>query len=150
MKKETAKAIYKEVPGWMKKVLVDEFGEKTFEKKEYTEIKTLDDVVEALPEPYLIVFNNTDSPDEIAYKKLKAVVKAINQAWEPDWNNTNQRKWWPYFILSSGFGFSYSYYDYGGTNAAVGSRLCFETEEKANYAGTQFLELYKEFLTISK
>ncbi|MEI7424468.1 MAG: hypothetical protein WCK18_20370, partial [Prolixibacteraceae bacterium] len=68
----------------------------------------------------------------------------------PDWNNTDQRKWWPYFNLSSGFGFSYSFFGYGYASTFVGSRLCFETSEKSNYAANQFIDLYKEFLTISK
>jgi hypothetical protein len=65
----------------------------------------------------------------------------------PDWNDTNQKKWFLYFNLSSGFGFSGTdfYFDY--TDTIVSSRLCFETEEKARYAGNQFLELYKSFLT---
>lgn len=76
------------------------------------------------------------------------VAKAINKGWEPDWNNSNQYKWWPYFDLSSGFGFSYSDYGYGGTDtSASGSRLCFESEDKSEYAATQFIEIYKQFLT---
>ena len=78
---------------------------------------------------------------------LKMVAKAINQGWVPDWNNSDQKKWWPWFNLSSGFGFSDSCYYYGLASTAVGSRLCFETEEKSDYAANQFMEIYKEFLT---
>jgi hypothetical protein len=146
MKKETAKAIYNEVPDWMKKVLVDEFGEKTFAKKEYTDIKTIEDVQSVCP------FDIPDGlePDLVAYLKLKAIVKAINQGWVPDWTNTNQPKYWPYFNLSSSFSFSSSSYGFVCADTAVGSRLCFETEEKCKYAATTFLSNYEEFITIKK
>ena len=151
MKKETAKAIYNEVPDWMKKVLVDEFGEKTFAKKEYTDIKTLVDAAEATGTPLQDLEERSDeTKDEWAYRMMKIIVKAINQKWTPNWDNSNQQKWWPYFKLSSGFGFSDSYYDYVNTGTNVGSRLCFESEEKCNYAATQFLSIYEEFLTVKK
>ena len=150
MKKETAKAIYNEVPVWMKKVLVDEFGEKTFVKN-YTDIKTIEDAIEALGmDSSVIERKPNETSDEWAYRMLKIVVKAINQDWIADWNNSNQKKYWPYFNLSSGFGFSGTDYFCDYTFTFVGSRLCFESEEKAKYAGNQFLQLYKDFLTITK
>ena len=147
--KETAKKLYPDVPEWFRQDLVKEFGKKTFQKRHFTDIKTLEDACEELdiPTPY---FNGTETRDEFVYRALKIVVKAINQGWTPDWNNTDQRKWSPWFNLSSGFGFSYSYYSYDYTDATVGSRLCFESEEKSNYSAKQFIEMYKEFLTITK
>jgi hypothetical protein len=85
--------------------------------------------------------------DTIAYEKAKIVTKAINQDWVPDWNNPSQYKYWPWFNLSSGFGFSYSGSDCAYAHSVVGSRLCFESREKSDYAGKQFLEIYKAFLT---
>jgi hypothetical protein len=35
----------------------------------------------------------------------------------------------------------------GGTGAGVGSRLCFESEEKAVHAGENFTKLFEEFIT---
>jgi len=94
------------------------------------------------------VFNEKDTTDEIAYKKLKIIAKAINQGWTPDWNNTDQKKWYPWFRMSSGFGFALTDYTYTHANTDVGSRLCFETKEKAEYAGKQFEEIYKQLLTL--
>lgn len=150
MKKESAKRIFKESPEWLKTELIEEFGDECFKENSFKEIKTVEDACQAIELTQKSLLNSELTSDEINYRRLKVVAKAINQGWEPDWNNTNQRKWWPYFNMSSGFGFSYSFCGYANTPAYVGSRLCFETEEKSNYAGTQFLELYKEFLTISK
>ena len=120
----------------------------------FTDIKTFDDackVCETTENDFYLKFSDKLlDHDTFAYEQLKVVVKAINQGWTPDWDNTDQRKWWPYFNLSSGFGFSRSYFAYGFANTDVGSRLCFETSEKSIYAANQFIDLYKEFLTISK
>jgi len=97
------------------------------------------------------IINLFDTRDEftktiLAFQKLIIIAKAINQGWTPDWSNFNQRKYYPYFNLSSGFGFGDSLYDCGNAHASVGSRLCFETEEKSTYTGKQFIDIYKDFL----
>ena len=145
---EKAKAIYPTSPDWFKKELTAEFGAKAFEKRTFEDIRTFEDACEELGiDPQTVVHEN-DTPDEAAYKKLKIVVRAINQGWTPDWNNSNQYKWWPYFNLSSGSGFSRTGSDYDFGLTCVGSRLCFESEAKSNYAAKQFNELYKQFFTI--
>lgn len=145
IEKETAKKLYPESPSWFREQLEEAFGKECFRKKDFGEIKTFEDACNELEN--LTPIRNDEAPDEIAYKKLKIIVAAINQGWIPDWANTDQRKWYPWFNLSSGFGFSCTYYDCVYSVADVGSRLCFESEEKAGYAGNQFLELYKDFLT---
>ncbi len=149
IEKATAKRLYPDAPDWFKQELTKEFGEKTFQKRKFSDIKTFEDACEELGIS-TEQFYGTETPDEQAYKKLKIIVKAINQGWTPDWSNANQHKWWPWFNLSSGFGFSDSFCSYGNTITYVGSRLCFESEEKSNYAAKQFIEIYKEFLTITK
>jgi hypothetical protein len=149
--KKTAKELYPESPDWFRKVLTATFGSDYFKKKNFDEIKTLEDAAEATGHTtgYLRM-QDPESQDEWAYRMLKMVVKAINGDWTPDWDNSNQYKYWPYFKLSSGFSFSLSHYDCDGTLAAVGSRLCFESEEKCKYAATQFIDLYEQFITIKK
>lgn len=80
---------------------------------------------------------------------LIIICRALNEGWTPDWNDSNQAKWYPYFDMrsKSGFGFSYSFYVTWRTSADVGSRLCFKNEELAKYAGKQFENIYKSFLT---
>ena len=147
LKKEEAKKLYPSVPDWFKEQLEGSFGKEIFRKIDFGDIKSFEDACQAQDINPDAVCSDADTSDEAAYKKLKIIVLAINQGWTPDWNNTNQRKWYPWFNLSSGFGFSGSYYVCVGTFSDVGSRLCFESEEKAVYAGKQFLELYKDFLT---
>jgi len=149
IEKTTAKKLFPESPEWFRKDLVEAFGKDCFEKKNFRDIKTFEDACEELGitnESCHPIFDEEESPDEIAYKKLKIIIKAINQGWEPDWSNSNEYKYWPYFNLSSGFGFSGSGYYCAFTYSGVGSRLCFETREKCEYAANQFLDLYKQFL----
>lgn len=151
--KKTAKELYPESPEWFQKVLTGTFGPDCFRKKTFEDIKTFEDACEELGitnDSCRPIFDEDEDPDEIAYKKLKVIVAAINQGWTPDWSNSNQYKYWPYFKLSSGFGFSISDFVYDGTITCVGSRLCFETKEKCTYAAQKFIDIYEQFLTIKK
>ena len=151
IKKETAQKIYPESAGWFQEVLVETFGEKAFKPKNFRDIKTFNDVClenGTTEQEFNDRFENLGLDlDTIIYEKMKLMVKAINQSWIPDMHNSSQRKWYPYFEVSaSGLGFSGSGFRYPGTHAGAGSRLCFETEEKSNYAGTQFIEIYQQFI----
>ena len=79
--------------------------------------------------------------------KLEIVSNALNQGWMQDTLNTKEKKWAPYFsVSSSGLGFSYSTYNSDLANAHVGFPFCFESEEKSNHAGRQFIKLWEELL----
>ena len=98
----------------------------------------------------LMSYTGTD-PDMISasnYAKIVIIARALNEGWTPDWNNSNQYKYVPWFTYKSGFGLSYDDYGYGHTATTVGSRLCFKTKELAEYAATQFADIYNDFLTI--
>jgi hypothetical protein len=152
IEKSTAKKLYAESQDWFKTVLEETFGKDCFKKKDWRDIKTFEDACDELEltQEDLLHIHNNDSTDEVAYKKLKIVIAAINQGWIPNWDNDNERKWWPYFNLSSGFSFSDTDYYYVYSHTDVGSRLCFESQEKAIYTAEQFLPLYKDFLTLTK
>ena len=146
MQKTTAKKLYPDVPTWFQDVLKETFGEKLFKKKDFNEIESVEIACIELGIDKSDIFNKKDTPDEVAYKSLKVITKAINGDWEADYDNTSQKKWVPIFNLSSGFGFSYSTCAYDYSYTFVGSRLCFESEEKSDFAGKQFTDLYKQFL----
>lgn len=94
--------------------------------------------------------------DEINYKKIKLLVKALNEGWTPDWNNSKEYKYYPYFRVlsggvastgaSAGLGLSHSYNVPALANTYFGSRLCFKNSELAIHAGSKFIELYSDFL----
>jgi hypothetical protein len=117
----------------------------------YTDIKTFEDACKVLNLesstiiPDFSLFPESDIDAMIAHAKLIIIAKAINRDWTPDWTDSSQWKYYPWFKMgsSSGVGFSYDGYDYWATLSTVGSRLCFENREKAKYVGKQFQELYK-------
>lgn len=119
----------------------------------YTDIKTFEDAcIKENLDPNTVIpdfslFPENDRQAMIAHAKLIIIAKAINGDWVPDWTDSDQWKYYPWFEMgsSSGVGFSYCGYDYWNSVSIVGSRLCFENREKAKYVGTQFQELYKSY-----
>ena len=93
-------------------------------------------------------------PDEIARRKLETITEALNEGWKPDWNNTDEYKYYPYFYIkenakaqdTAGLAGAYTNITASYTNAHVGSRLCFKTEAMSDYAGRTFTELYEQIL----
>lgn len=87
--------------------------------------------------------------DEIAYRMMKTVTKALNEGWVGNVYNSKEYRYYPVFYPNgspSSFAFGYSACDDSGASAGSGSRLCFKTRELSDYAGKQFLNLYKEFI----
>lgn len=154
LKKKTAIKLFKAGSKEVQDILLNSFGNELFTTKIIDRVTSVEDAWELADEQTrkeCQVFP-TDTPDVVAYKNLKLIIKVINEDFIPDWKNTNQRKWFPVFNLASGSGFVFSGSDYLCTNtySYVGSRLCFETEEKSNYVANHFIELYKSLLTLNK
>ncbi|MCO6149088.1 hypothetical protein [Flavobacterium sp. NRK1] len=114
-------------------------------------IKTFEDACEKLGIPAEINITLPEVMSEflkpaIANIKLMIIAKALNDGWVPDWGNDDEYKYYPWFDMggSSGSGFSYNGYGHGDSHSFVSSRLCFKSRALAEYAGTQFADLYKE------
>ena len=119
---------------------------------DYTTIKTFEDACKKVnTDPAKLpdvsgILEEFAKPIIAAYKLL-IIYKAINNEWKPDWSNWDQYKYYPWFeVLSSGFGFSTSFYLYDHSVTTVGSRLCTDTSEKAIYILNQFPDLWKNWL----
>lgn len=150
--KANARKLFPTASGEFKQMLIDTFGEAFFSQKITDRIKTFNDACEALgldpdkqlPEQVL----GPDGEALNAYAMMFIIARALNEGWKPDWNNSGQYKYYPWFDMRAGSGFSDSFCDGSITNTAVGSRLCFKSRELAEYAGTQFVELYKSMFTL--
>jgi len=124
----------------------------------HTEIKTFEDACTKLainPEEFKITY--PDSLEEsfgkalMAHAKLVIIAKALNDGWVPDWKNGKFDKYLAWFDMddtSAVGGFSYDDYVNDRSASYVGSRLCYKSSEIAKYAGTQFLDLYREYMVI--
>lgn len=111
-------------------------------------------------------------PDVLAFLKLRIIVKALNEGWEPQFTE-DECRYYPWFILytreeynkldeeeKSRVVYRSFYYAYalGGVscasassdssvaNASIGVRLAFKTSELAAYCGRQFLDIWADFV----
>ena len=111
-------------------------------------------------------------PDVLAFLKLRIIVKALNEGWEPRFTE-DECRYYPWFILYTGEeynkldeeeksrvvyrsshnanalgGVLYAYAGYGSSyaNAYIGVRLAFKTSELAAYCGRQFLDIWADFV----
>lgn len=120
-------------------------------------VKTFEDVCnelgitleEALPYDESLLM----TPDRVAtnaFVKVSLIAKVLNEGWAPNWDDTSEYKYYPWFDMrnSSGSGFSRSGYNLSYYHATVGSRLCFKSSELVEYAAKQFETVYKQLFTI--
>jgi hypothetical protein len=110
--------------------------------------------------------------DVLAYLKLRIITAAINDGWEPKFTK-DELRWYPWFYFytaedlkklsdedrkrvvgragsvagsNGGLVCSYALYASSCSNAFGGVRLAFESEEKADYAGRKFIDIYADYL----
>lgn len=118
-------------------------------------VKTFEDALaladEQTREEYLKSVEGFNTPDEIAYKKLKLITKVVNEGWVADYKNFDQRKyflWGGHLRNGAVAGLLCAYCDFssGAWYVNVGSRLNFKSREIAEYVGDQFLDIWNEYL----
>ena len=85
----------------------------------------------------------------IALNELFTIAEAWNKSdgFVPDLSDTEQDKWFPWFEYDddvAGFVYAYSLNSPASARATIGSRLCFNTHERAEQFGKKFVELYNK------
>lgn len=157
IEKDKLISAYRNADDQGKELLVTLHGRDIFLPKPTERVASVEDACAILEEDYAVHFppklSQYLTSDEIAYRKLKLIVRALNKlaGFVADWSNSNQGKYYPWFYVvkqkkaSSGFGLSFFVFDYGCTYTAVGSRLCVGSAEHARYIGTHFIDLYDSF-----
>ena len=88
--------------------------------------------------------------DEIARRKLETITEVLNEGWKPNWADTDEYKFYPWFLVKKVYGasagLSYATTYSAATSTNVDSRLCFHDRDTACYAGKTFLDIYEQFL----
>ena len=75
---------------------------------------------------------------------MYVIVDALNEGWNPDWNDGVQKKWTPWFSITPGrFVFRYADYRYQSPRAGGSYCFYFRNYALAEYCGTQFIEDWK-------
>lgn len=122
----------------------------------YKKIKSFKDACKALNvDATLPNFSNAPAMHQkafLAHYKLVLIVQAVNDGWQPNWDDTNEYKYELCLDIEAkengGFGLSYGAYADWYTYTSCGSRLCFKSREIAKYTFETFKDLYEEYLLI--
>ncbi len=167
---------------WIKGVLTLVDEQKVDNRPVTERIKTFDDACNALGDEHPLVTQyrltaaaykgDPMTEDFIAYLKLRIIVAALNEGWEPKFEKGEYR-YFPCFYLytkeqydelddeekgrcvlrsgsstgsSNGLVNCNSTVDASFSFASLGSRLVFRTRELAAYAGRQFTEEWADFM----
>lgn len=88
-------------------------------------------------------FNNLykNIPEHIKNYAMEClIVEYYNKGWKPDWKDSNQRKYYPYFYMHN---FSLSGASYYGGYSSVPARLCFKSEQDVLDAVKKFPNIFK-------
>lgn len=116
-------------------------------------IKTFEDACAGLGENHQYVrayrewmrISYAECEDITAYMKLRIITAALNEGWEPQFVDGESR-WHPWFTNK------YSSLVFANVDSAGsvsyshnGVRLAFKSRELAEYAGKQFIDIYKDF-----
>lgn len=141
-----ARQLYATANPEFKAILEDTFGKPFFSQDTRDYIKTLEDAIRATGEA--LVVNPSDTKDEVAYKKLKIIYKALNNDPAfPDYNNHSQWKYYPWVKPNkSGVGLSYDGYVTTVSATLVGSRLVLNRQELCKYVCEQFGDILAEYI----
>ena len=167
---------------WINSVLTLVDEQKVDNRPVTERIKTFEDACNALGDEHPLVTQyrltaaaykgDPMTEDFIAYLKLRIIVAALNEGWEPKFTEDEYRYFpWFYFYTkeeydklddeekgrcvlrsghyaysSYGFVFCDAYYDASYSKTYSGSRLAFRTRELAAYAGRQFIEEWADFM----
>lgn len=178
---------YREAEPSQKEFMKQLFGADTFaiNFNVMERVKTFQDAINELGNDHPLVrqfvcvcniaFNNSGvklDADIIAYLKLRIIVAALNEGWEPQFTEDEYR-YYPYFYFytkeeyeqlsdedkgrcvgrssfsanaSGGLVYAYSHNGSAHSYTIYGVRLAFRTSELAEYAGKQFLDIWADFV----
>lgn len=182
---EQAQAFAKELATLMKKHGVEVENKEALDAmRPITErVKTFEDAMAVLGENHPLVIQYKEIYDNfleeggdgvkdiVAYIKLRIIVAALNEGWQPTFSDDEYR-YYPWFVFytkeeldamdeeersrvlgrshysayaSAGVAYSSAFHASSGSLTPSGGRLCFKNRELAEYAGQQFLAIYADF-----
>lgn len=170
-----------------RQAIKEALGDKLSEALPITErVKTYEDAVRELGEnhPYVECANSAqwryegkDGGDIIAYLKLRVIVAALNEGWEPKFTE-GERRYYPCYSFytkkevdemtkeekeelglvwwggnansgtSAGLAFASSQHAFSASSSTFGARIALKTSDLAIYAGKQFIDIFANFCLI--
>lgn len=183
---EKALKAYKSADSNGRLILEQLFGEELFNPKNIMDrVKTFEDAMNELGSEHKLVTlyesfmkdipEKDDFDNDVAsYLKLRIVVAALNEGWEPQFTEDEYR-WYPYFYLytkeeynrlnedekkkcrvvgrsgsdahvNGGVACAYASNAWSSSSTYSGCRLALKSEELAEYCGKQFIDIWMDYL----
>lgn len=102
----------------IKSLLIEKFGKDFFEPKIPDRVKSFEDACKEkgiIPESILPYSSPANDMQEglNAYAKMFLIAEVLNDGWEPDWNNSSEYKYYPWFDMRTSSGSRFSFGDFG-------------------------------------
>lgn len=123
-------------------------------------IKTFEDACRELGEEHPLVqayrqlleiatcedyIRETFGADMVSYLKLRIITAALNEGWEPKFEK-DEKRWYPWFcVKQNSIVYVNSCYAESPALSHFGLQLAFKLKKLAEYAGKQFIDIYKDF-----
>ena len=147
--KKNALKAWREADNKGKQMLENLYGKEIFANQNVMDrIKTFEDAMEETGRKGAPDFS--DLPKDmrrhfIALYKMEVITEALNEGWKADWDNSDENKYYPYFIMSpSSFAFGGSSYAIAYAGAGSGSHLFYKTRGLAEYSSKKFIHIWKD------
>lgn len=123
------------------------FGKYLKEEIDLFKIKTYKEVCKKLKEKELTINDFKFLAVEyrkkaLASTKLQQIEKLFNGSWVKDFNNSNQRKYYPYFEKRSSGWLVHSVHGYRCSSRA--GAAFYKDEQTAKYCGSTFINIYSD------
>lgn len=174
IKRENVLNAYKHASEEQKALLENMFGKEMFQPKDIKErVKTFEDACEVLGEDHQYVkayrewmrISFADCKDITAYLKLRIIVAALNEGWNPKFDG-DECRYYPWFYIYTKKEYEelnddekkecrvvgrsnidvYVHYASTYLSTRSGSQIAFKTRELAEYFGQQFIEIWADYL----
>ncbi len=114
-----------------------------------TRVKSFDDACRVLgldvDKDLNILLGLENNKELIGIYKLKIIVEALNEGWKPNFLESEEYMYYPYYIMKVN---KFALYDsvYDRTNSHGGLYICFKSKELSEYFGNniEFTQLYNQ------
>src|SRR5688572_25542168 len=103
-----AKEAYLKADEKQKALLEGIFGKKPFEKAKTDWIKLFDQFCKENKLKVVLPYAKPSTPDQEAcnaFQMITIITRFYRKKWLPDWSNSSEYKWYPWFAMDSGFRF---------------------------------------------
>lgn len=151
IEESTARKLYKEANSELKTILEESFGKEFFSQKITDIVKTWQDIlnITGLENEDILPYSKPVSKGQRslnAIAKIQKISEVLNEGWKPDFTNRKEYKYYPYFERNSAGWSVHSGFTYDCCHAVTGFGFYFKSSELALYAGSQFIDIYRDYL----